>query len=220
MKKLNPKLWLNFFLIIIYFLASCNLLLAIEPKPEQQESQSYQTKFNIVDRLARIEEGQKSIINEMKTRFETMQREMNQRFETMQREMNQRFETMQREMNQRFETMQREMNQRFESLSREMDRRFGAADKRIDQLGNYFIGMMSIFISVFLAIIGFAIWDRKTLLVKAKQEAEQKMSDHQKSEHLSFMNTQKKLEQVIDVMKRMSEKFPEMRSIMQTAQLT
>jgi len=145
-------------------------------------------QINLIERLARIEEGQKAIISEMKTRFESFYREMNQRFGAV---------------DQRFESV----DQRFESL----DKRFESLEKRIDMLSNYIIAMIGMFITIFLSIIGYAIWERKT---NAKNE---KISQ---PAYFSPLNTdQAKINQMLDIMKQMSEKIPEMKEMMRAANL-
>jgi len=170
-----------------------------------------QINSNIADRLTRIEETQKTIISEMKTRFEAVDR----RFEAVLTLMNQRFDSLQREMNLRFESLQREMDKRFEAV----DKRIDALDKRIDQLSSFMIAVFGTFLTLFIAIFTYAVWDRKSLLDKGYKKFEQLMHEHNQKEHLADVSSQKKLDQVINIMKQMSEKFPEMRQMMQTANL-
>ena len=152
-------------------------------------------QINLIERLARIEEGQKAIISEMKTRFESFYREMNQRFGAV----DQRFESV----DQRFESL----DKRFEAI----DQRFESLEKRIDMLSNYIIAMIGMFITIFLSIIGYAIWERKT---NAKNE---KISQ---PAYFSPLNTdQAKINQMLDIMKQMSEKIPEMKEMMRAANL-
>jgi len=74
-------------------------------------------------------------------------------------------------------------------------------------------------VSLFLAMIGFTIWDRKTMLVKAREESEKLYNNLQQEERLNIKRNNEKIQQVIDIMKKMSEKIPEMKNIMQTANL-
>ncbi|MBF0450799.1 MAG: hypothetical protein HQK75_08870 [Candidatus Magnetomorum sp.] len=223
MKRLFQPVFLSLF--IIYFTVAWNNFVSAETE--------HQIDLNIVDRLARIEESQKAIISEMQTRFEAVDKRfeaidkrfeavdkrfesVDKRFEAILREMSQRFESVDK----RFESMLREMTNRFESVDKRMDsldKRIDSLDKRIDQLGNYIIAMTGTFLSIFLAVIGYAIWDRKTLLEKAEKKTVQLIQEHQV--RLSPINAQEKLNQVIEIMKHMSEKFPEMRTMMHAAQL-
>jgi len=242
-----------------------------------------QYSINTVERLARIEEGQKAILSEMhvrfeasdkrfeailsemktrfeaadkrfeamqsemKTRFEAadkrfeaMQSEMktrfesaDKRFEAMQSEMKARFESADKRFETRFEALQTEMKTRFESVDRRFEaidrrfedlirainQRFESVDKRIDQLSNYMMTMIGTLVSLFLAGIGYSIWDRRTVLKKSQENATALIIDHKKQNHLPSLNIQEKINQIIHVMTQMSEKFPEMRQMMQTAQL-
>jgi hypothetical protein len=70
----------------------------------------------IVERLTRLEEGQKAILREMDNRFELI------------------------------------------------DNRFESIDKRFDQLINVLIAIISAFAGIVAVTIGFAIWDRRTMI--------------------------------------------------------
>jgi len=195
------------------------------------EELSQQISINILDRLARIEEGQKAIISEMKARFEASDK----RFEAIIREMNQRFESLNREMIQRFEAVDQRfeavnqrfvtIDQRFEALNKRfeaIDKRFEDIDKRFEDINqrfedinqrlgilfNFVIAIIGMMVTIFLAIIGYAIWDKKTDIAK-KQEP-----------YFSPLNTdQNKMNQIIDIMKKMSEQMPEMKKMMHAANL-
>ena len=101
-------------LIVIVF--GCSICWGVEVAPRI-------TDREIVERLTRLEEGQKAILREMDKRFESMDR-------------------------------------RFES----MDKRFESMDKRFDQLINVVIAIISAFAGIVAVTIGFAIWDRRTMI--------------------------------------------------------
>ena len=102
------------------------------------------TDKEIIERLTRLEEGQKSILREMDKRFEAMDK----RFEAI----NKRFESIDK----RFESI----DKRFESI----DKRFEAIDRRFDQLNNLIIGIIGAFSAIVAVTIGFAIWDRRSMI--------------------------------------------------------
>ncbi|KPA13085.1 conserved hypothetical protein, secreted [Candidatus Magnetomorum sp. HK-1] len=239
---------------------------ASEEDETKNNLQLYKTNIKIIETLARLEEGQKSIINEMRTqfkavderfesvdkRFESLTREMDKRFESLMREMNKRFEaadkrfeyltremnkrfeavdkrfeSLTREMNERFESLTREMNERFEavdkrfeSLTREMNERFESSNKRMDQQNTYFIAILAAFVSIFVAIIGFAVWDRKNDIAKIQEE---KRLAIEKEAHINessmALKAYESYQEVIKLMRKMSENMPEMRSMMQSANL-
>ena len=101
-------------LIVIVF--GCSICWGVEVAPRI-------TDREIVERLTRLEEGQKAILREMDKRFESMDR-------------------------------------RFES----MDKRFESMDKRFDQLINVVIAIIFAFAGIVAVTIGFAIWDRRTMI--------------------------------------------------------
>ena len=229
-----------------------------------------QINLKLVDRLARLEEGQKSIITIMDKRFEAVDKRFDsvdkrfeaadKRFESLIREMNSRFEAV----DQRFESLIREINQGFKSVDKRfeavdkrfeavdkrfetvdkqiesvdkriesvdkriesVDKRIESLDKRIDQLGNYMnqlgnsmIAMVGTFVTIFIAIAGYAVWDRKTLLKKAKKQSEQLIIDSRPKDQVSLLSIQNTIKQILNIMKQMSDNNPEMRQMMQAAHL-
>jgi hypothetical protein len=56
------------------------------------------------------------------------------------------------------------MNKRFEELREDMNKRF-------EQMMKFMELMLLIFTSLVVAVIGFAYWDRRTIIRKAKEES-------------------------------------------------
>ena len=104
------------------------------------------TDKEIIERLTRLEEGQKSILREMDKRFEAMDK---------------RFEAIDR----RFETI---------------DKRFEAIDRRFDQLNNLIIGIIGAFSAIVAVTIGFAIWDRRSMIRPFEDKVEELRKTDQK----------------------------------------
>ncbi|MDL1973221.1 MAG: hypothetical protein LWX55_00230 [Deltaproteobacteria bacterium] len=99
------RVWIVFILILL-----CNSVCwAVEVAPRI-------TDREIVERLSKLEEGQKAIL--------------------------------------------REIDQRFESI----DQRFESMEQRFDQLTNLLIAIISAFAGIVAVTIGFAIWDRRTMI--------------------------------------------------------
>jgi len=228
------------------FLITCmtiSLFLSVDAHASdlnQTSKSQYNKTIDIAERLIRLEEGQKMILDLMKARaeavdkrFESLIREMNNRFESLIGEMNNRFESLIGEMNnrfesvdqrfesvdQRFESLIREMNnrfesldQRFESLIREMNKRFEAIDQRIDQQNLYFIAILSAFVTMFVSIIGLAIWDRKS----AAQKLASDKSSQEKTEAM-VKQLFDKYQEVLFIMNKLTENKPEMREMMYRA---
>ncbi len=112
-----------------------SLVKAIETAPRISDRE-------IVERLTRIEEGQKAIRSEIKSRFE--------------------------QVDKRFSELREDMNKRFEQI----DKRFDAIERQFDRLINVFIGIIVAFAGIVAITIGFAIWDRKTTLRPATDRVE------------------------------------------------
>jgi len=90
------------------------------------------TDKEIIERLTRLEEGQKSILREMDKRFEAI------------------------------------------------DKRFEAIDRRFDQLNNLIIGIIGAFSAIVAVTIGFAIWDRRSMIRPFEDKVEELRKTDQK----------------------------------------
>ncbi|ETR66604.1 MAG: hypothetical protein OMM_12584 [Candidatus Magnetoglobus multicellularis str. Araruama] len=146
-----------------------------------------------IQRLARLEEGQKVIIAQFEAvdkrfeavdkRFEAVDKRfeaVDKRFDSLIREMNQRFEAVDK----RFDSLIREMNQRFEAVNK----RFEALDKRIDLIDNHVSNLDSYFLAILgaiVALMAFIIWDRKTAFDKVFKKIEQLFQSHVEDFHYS-----------------------------------
>ena len=100
------------------------------------------TDKEIIERLTRLEEGQKALEKEQKM----FREEMNERFKGIDK----RFEGIDK----RFE----DINKRFEEI-----------DQRITDLVHTANTMMVVFGGLVVAMMGLVFWDRRTLIEKAKE---------------------------------------------------
>ena len=88
-----------------------------------------------------------------------------QRFE----QVDKRIVELREDMNKRFE----QIDKRFEQIDKrfeQIDKRFEQVDKRFEQMMNTLQLIAGIFTVLTLGVIGFAFWDRRTIIHKAKQE--------------------------------------------------
>ena len=97
----------------------------------------------ILRKLNKIEHNQELLKQEMRLRFEAIDK---------------RFEAIDK----RFEMMNENFNKRFEAI----DKRFENVDKRFEMLTN----LMSALIAGIFGLIGFMMWDRRTIVDKSKVE--------------------------------------------------
>ena len=71
----------------------------------------------------------------------------------------------------RFFELREDMNKRFEQVDRrfeQIDKRFEQVDKRFRDLINFLWMIVGIFTAIMVGSIGFAYWDRTTVIRKAK----------------------------------------------------
>ncbi len=72
------------------------------------------------------------------------------------------------DMNKSFEELRADTNKRFEELREDMNKRFEQVDKRFEQMMNFLWILTGIFTTLTLGVIGFAYWDRRTIIEKSK----------------------------------------------------
>jgi len=60
-----------------------------------------------------------------------------------------------------------EIDKRFDQV----DKRFDQVDQRFDDMFNFFYILAGIFTSLVAVVIGFAYWDRRTMMKEARREA-------------------------------------------------
>jgi nitrate reductase NapE component len=144
-----------------------------------------------------IKEENMLLVHYIDKRFDSMQKEMDVRFkaidtrfkamDTRFKAIDKRFDSMQKEMDtrfkaidKRFDLMQKEMDTRFKAI----DARFKAVDKRFNDLINFLYILTGIFTTLTLGIIGFAYWDRRTIIKKAKEETIEEIEKEGKLKNL------------------------------------
>jgi predicted PurR-regulated permease PerM len=87
--------------------------------------------------------------------------------QTFMEQTNRRFE----DMNKRFEELREDMNKRFEQVDKRFEEMRDDMNKRFEQLYTFLWIITGIFTTLTLGVIGFAYWDRRTIIRKAKEES-------------------------------------------------
>ena len=93
--------------------------------------------------------------------------------------------TFMEQTNKRFEELREDMNERFRQVDRrfeQVDKRFEQVNRELDRLANIMVGIFGGQIALVAAVIGFAWWDRKTVIRKAKEETFEDMEREIKPE--------------------------------------
>ena len=135
-----------------------------ENLPKWQEYNNVRYELEIRERIVRVEEGTKHILEKMgerfeqvDKRFEQVQKNMDKRFEHMQENIDKRFEHMQENMDKRFEHMQENMDKRFEQMQKNMDKRFEQVDKRFERVYSFMKWQTAIGVTMVMGIYGSLI---------------------------------------------------------------
>jgi len=160
----------------IILLAIWSFILIVQNGFSEELTSIHQTNLNLVERLARLEEGQKAIIVEMRTRFEAVDKRfdsVDKRFDSVDK----RFESVDKRfesVDKRFESVDKRfemMEKRIEMMERQFDKRFESLENQISQQGSFIIAMLA----AIIALITYVIWDRRTAFDKAFSEALKKI---------------------------------------------
>jgi len=131
-----------------------------------------QTGFTQEDRerLVRLEATLKVFMEQVNKRFEQVDKRFEQvdkRISELREDVNKRFEEMREDMNKRFELV----DKRFEEMREDMNKRFEQVDKRFEEMMTFLWMLVGIFTTLTAVVIGFAYWDRRTIIRKARDEA-------------------------------------------------
>ena len=129
------------------------------------------------DRLVRIEEKLEAFIDSTNQRFDDLRADMNARFEQVDQHFEQvdkRFEELRADMNARF----KQVDQRFAELRADMNTRFKQVDKRFEEQQSFLQMIVAAFAGLVAVVIGFALWDRRTMIKAARQELQAKLEQY------------------------------------------
>ena len=97
------------------------------------------------------------------------------------------FRLFREQVDKRFEELREDMNKRFELI----DKRFEEVDKRFEEQLTFLEIVAIAFSTIAAATIGFAIWDRKTVISRAKEETLQELKTDERMKE--FINALKNL---------------------------
>ena len=97
----------------------------------------------------------------------------------------------------------------------EIDNRFEQVDKRFEEILTFLAILAGVFGSIVIAVFGFAYWDRRTILTKAREEVRQMTkADRNLIEKNSLLLTK-----LTEAMRRMADKSPDIREALQQSHL-
>ncbi len=97
----------------------------------------------------------------------------------------------------KLEEGQKRLNEGLKVILREMDKRFEAIDKRFEDMSAQFDRLALIFTGIMAATIGFAIWDRRTIM-KPFEKKVKKIEDE-------IADNRPKLQALVDALRSLSK---------------
>ncbi|GIX47744.1 MAG: hypothetical protein KatS3mg131_1955 [Candidatus Tectimicrobiota bacterium] len=139
-------------------------------------------------RLGELRQDVNQRFEQVDQRFGELRQDVNQRLE----QVDQRFNELRQDVNQRFEQVDKrfaqvdqrfaQIDKRFDELRQDMNHRFAQIDKRFNelrqdmnqrfaQLTQFLYILSGIFTALVAVVIGFAYWDRRTIIREARREA-------------------------------------------------
>ena len=131
------------------------------------------------ERIIRLETTLTLFMEATDQQFIELREDMNIRFIELREDMNKRFEQADKrfaQVDQRFEDINNrfeDINNRFEDINNrfeDINNRFEDMNKRFEQMMNTLQLIAGIFTVLTLGVIGFAYWDRRNIIRKAKEE--------------------------------------------------
>ncbi len=161
----------------------------------QEDRERIDRRFDQVEKhMVRIETTLQMFMESTAQRFEQVDKrfaEQREDFNTRFEQVDKRFAEQREDFNTRFEQMQNSMNTRFEQMQNSMNTRFA-------ELMQFLQIITGIFTVIMVAAIGFAFWDRRTVLAKSKEVALEALAKDEEIRKIALV------EQVTDeVLRRM-----------------
>jgi len=185
-KLKNMKKFLMIFIILFLLLISSFSLFAIEVSPRISDKE-------IIERLTKLEEGQKELRKEVNKNFKIL----NTRIDDLDKKLNSRIDDLDKKLNSRINDLDKKLSGRINDLDKKLSGRINDLDKKLNkriddlrfEMNNNFKTlqwMLGLFTTLFLVIVGFIL--RMLWLMQKKQTALDAMLKTQREE-LSFIKT-------------------------------
>jgi hypothetical protein len=186
--------------VIIFFLICSLFIVTIAYGQEETSKQSGEQELVLSQADQLILEA----INKTNECIDNLSGELNGRIDNLSKEFTGRIDNLSGEFTGRIDNLSGELNGRIDNLSKEftgrIDNLSGELNGRIDTL---WITMLGGFMGVMAFIGGIVFWDRRTFLKRAREECRQ-----------AIIEDRKMLEGMLAAIKKLSEKFPEVRKVL------
>ncbi len=186
MESFMKKLWMIPITLSFILCPSLNLAEKISVKPNFQPTNKeiYEALIENRIRLEKFETKVEARFREFEKHFGYIDK----RFE----DINKRFE----DIDKRFE----DINKRFEDINK----RFEDMNRRFDDMFRFLYILAAIFTTLTATVIGFAYWDRKTILSRAKEETQKSIKELDMT----------KVTPAIESLKKLAKDYPEIAQVL------
>ena len=108
-----------------------------------------------------------------------------------------------------------EIDKRFDQVDTRFSELRGDMNKRFEEILHFFTILAGIFGSMVIAIFGFAYWDRRSILYKAREEVRQVTEQDRKI----VEENKVLLGKLHEAMRRLADKSPDVREVLQKLNL-
>ena len=150
---INKKILHTLLLALAFLIIGVTTVQAIEVAPRISDR-------DIIEKLAGLEAGQRSLRSEMKAGQEALRSEMKAGQEALRSEM----KAGQKALDVRISDLRSEMKSGQEALRSEMKSGQEALNSRMVSLENTMLALFGAMIALIVALIGYLAWDRRTLI--------------------------------------------------------
>jgi len=184
----RPYVKINIFVVtaLISWLFFPSISPAVERAPRIDDRE-------IVERLTRLEEGQKAMSNSLQAAI----RANTDAIKQLREDVNTQTKQLRKDMNTQTKQLREDMNTQTKQLREDMNTQFGRIDSQFDRIDSQFNRMSAIFTALVVSIIGFAIWDRRTMI----RPFENKVKDIE----TEIVQNRNKLHSLIETLRELSK---------------
>jgi hypothetical protein len=117
------------------------------------------------------------------------------------------------QVDKRFEELRADMNARFEQVDKRFEELRTDTNARFEQMTNMFYMLSALFTTLFAAVFGFAWWDRRSILITARKAAREEAELSTRG----IRDDDRKIDRLIDVLRGLAEKMPDLKELMHRA---
>ncbi len=167
----------------------------------------------IIESLSELAAGQANLDK----RLDDLNRSIDNRFDQVDKwfdQVDKRFDDLNRSIDKRFE----QVDKRLDDLNRSIDKRFDDVNRRIDGLQNTMLALFGAILSLIVALFGFIIWDRRTMLKPVVDRLDR--LEREVTKDLDMLNEEgSRLTRLVKTLREQAKTDPKLAEILRTFSL-